>query len=194
MTNLHNAADHSECIALLLSRFSVGTKYLAEPGPNDEQLLQIVEAALRAPDHGELIPFRLSVVRGAARDRLADLFEAYARKKGKNAEDCAIEKERARRAPLSIAVISRVNPDHSFVPFHEQWACIGGAITNILNAAHMMGFAGKMLSGEKVRDPTMMAAFCLPHETLVGWISIGTSTRPLGTKNIKPLENILSFF
>lgn len=194
MVNLHNATHHSESIALLLSRCSVGTKYLAEPGPNDEQLLQIVEAALRAPDHGQLMPFRLSVVRGAARDRLADLFEAYAVKKGKNGEDCAIEKERARRAPLSIAVISRVNPDHSAVPSHEQWACIGGAITNILNAAHMMGFAGKMLSGEKVRDPALIAAFCLPHETLVGWISIGTSARHKSTKNIKPLEKVLSFF
>jgi hypothetical protein len=63
------------------------------------------------------------------------------------------------------------------VPAHEQWAAVGGAITNFLNAAHALGFAGKMLSGHKVRQPAIQAAFCEAGETLVGWISLGTPVR-----------------
>ena len=34
----------------LLTRYSVGPKYLVEPGPSDEQLALMVQAALRAPE------------------------------------------------------------------------------------------------------------------------------------------------
>jgi hypothetical protein len=48
-----------------------------------------------------------------------------------------------------------------------------------------LGFAGKMLSGAKVRDPMLSRAFCGPGETLVGWIALGTATRPPGTRATK---------
>jgi nitroreductase len=183
-----------ECVASLLNRYSMGIKHLVEPGPDDDQLRQIIEAALRAPDHGELTPFRFCVIRDAARERLADLFEASAQARGKTAESCALERERALRAPLSIAVIGRVDLYHPMVPAHEQWACIGGALTNMLNAVHMLGFAGKMLSGEKVRDAAIIAAFCKPGETLTGWLSIGTAAKEPGVRKLKPVESVLSFF
>lgn len=84
----------------LLSRYSQGIKHLAEPGPCADQLQTLAQAALRAPDHGELVPFRLVAVQGAARERLADLFAAHAQTKGKDAEGVAIERERALKAPL----------------------------------------------------------------------------------------------
>jgi nitroreductase len=183
-----------ECVASLLHRYSMGIKHLVEPGPDDAQLRIIIEAALRAPDHGELMPFRFCVIRGQARERLAELFEASAIRRGKNAESCALERERALRAPLLIAVIARVDLYHPMVPAHEQWACVGGAVTNILNAIHMMGFAGKMLSGEKVRDPAIIGAFCQPGETLTGWISVGTAAKEPGERKKKPVESVLSFF
>ena len=181
-------------IDTLLGRYSLGVKHLIEPGPDDAQIAQIAALALRAPDHGELMPFRLSAVRGAGRDKLADLFESYARAKGKSEESCAIERERALRAPVSIAIIARIDLHHPMVPAHEQWACVGGAVTNILNAAHLMGFAGKMLSGEKVRDPAISAAFCKQGETLVGWVSLGTPNKALSTNREKPVAEVLSYF
>ncbi|MDR3453126.1 MAG: hypothetical protein P4L96_10030 [Rhodoferax sp.] len=53
-------------VEVLLSRYSPGIKHLAEPGPDDTQLPARVEVAPRAPDHGESMPFRFSVVRGDA--------------------------------------------------------------------------------------------------------------------------------
>lgn len=42
----------------LLGRHSLGIKHLAEPGPDEAQLLAMTQAALRAPDHAGLVPFR----------------------------------------------------------------------------------------------------------------------------------------
>jgi nitroreductase len=190
MLNIENASALDQ----LLSRYSMGGKHLVEPGPSAEQLQVVAAAALRAPDHAELMPFRLCVVQGEAKQRMADLFERYARKKGKDTQSCAIERERAIRAPVTIAIIARIDAHHPIVPAHEQWMSVGGAITNLLNAVHMMGFSGKMLSGEKVRAPEIIAAFCDPGETLVGWVSIGTPTKTGSAKSRKETDAVLSFF
>ena len=53
------------------------------------------------------------------------------------------------------------------VPAPEQWACIGGAISNALNALHFMGFAGKMVAGARASDPAINAAYCAEGEVLL---------------------------
>ncbi|WP_088285508.1 nitroreductase [Ideonella sp. A 288] len=164
----------SDLLQRLLDRQSVGAKHLAEPGPDAAQLRRMADAALRAPDHAGLVPFRFSVVAGPARDRLAALFEQAARDAGKDADGAALDAERARRAPVTVAVIARPDLGHPQVPVHEQWICLGGALANFLNAAQALGFAGKMLSGGKVRHPRVQQAFCGPGETLVGWVALGT--------------------
>lgn len=175
----------------LLSRHSLGIKHLTDPGPSDAELRTLVVAALRGPDHGELVPWRLVVVRGAARERLAELFMRHAQLKGKDAEGVAIERERALKAPLIVAVIARIDLGHPQVPAHEQWMCVGGAVTNFLNAVHALGYAAKMLSGDKARAPHITQAFCEAGETLVGWISVGTPTRALSTGSRKDIGQVL---
>ena len=54
------------------------------------------------------------------------------------------------------------------MPAHEQWMCIGGAITNMLNAAHAMGFGAKILSGDITHSALIVQTSCLPGETLAG--------------------------
>lgn len=180
-------SHHSEFVALLTSRHSLGIKHLSEPGPDDDALAQMAAAALKAPDHAELVPFRFSVIRGSARDRLAQLFEQAAREAGKDHAGAQLDAERARRAPVTVALMARIDLGHPLVPAHEQWIAVGGALSNFLNAAHAMGYAGKMLSGSKVRDPLLARAFCAPGETLVGWIALGTATRPPSTRAPKAL-------
>lgn len=169
----------------LLSRHSLGIKHLAEPGPDAAQLAQMAAAALRAPDHAGLLPFRFKVVSGMARERLAQLFAQAARDAGKDDAGVALDAERAARAPVTVAVIARIDLGHPQVPAHEQWMAVGGALTNLLNAAHMLGFAGKMLSGAKARHPAIVAAFCGPGETLVGWVALGSATRALSARTGK---------
>ena len=162
-----------EALSLLLSRYSVSPKYLAEPGPSNEELHTVALAALRAPDHEKLIPFRFVVVRDEGLRRLAELFLDYGRRHGKTGEALEAERTRALQAPVVIAVVAHVDAQNSDVPTHEQWACVGGAISNAVLALHMMGYGAKMLSGARAADPVISAAFCKPGETLVGWISAG---------------------
>ncbi|MDM4765867.1 nitroreductase [Pelomonas sp. SE-A7] len=186
---------NDDALSALLSRYSVGPKHLVEPGPSDQQLALMVEAALRAPDHGELLPYRFKAVRGEARQRMAELFAAAARAAGKDEAGAALDAERALRPPVSVAVVARLDMGHPQVPVHEQWAAIGGALANFLNAAHLLGYAGKMLSGAKVRDPAVVAAFCEPGEILLGWIALGTpSRRPSGPSRKSGVETALQIW
>lgn len=164
-------------LAGLLGRHSQGIRHLGEPGPDGAALRTMAAAALRAPDHAGLVPFRFAVVRGDARGRLAALYEASARAAGKDGASVRLDGERAMKAPVTVAVIARVDLGHPVVPAHEQWVALGAALANFLNAAHALGYAGKMLSGRKARDSALQAAFCRPGETLVGWIALGTATR-----------------
>lgn len=174
-------------MGLLLSRFSVGAKHLAAPGPDAAALVAMVSAALRAPDHGGLVPFRFVVVGSdEGKRRLADLFEQAARDAGKEAASAARDRERALEPPLLLAVIARIDAGHPVATVHEQWMTVGGALTNLLNAAHALGYAGKMLSGSKVRSAPVVAAFCGPGEILVGWVVLGTPVREGQPKFQKP--------
>ena len=172
-------------LAPLLTRQSLGGKHLIEPGPSDDELAQMAAVALRAPDHGELAPFRFAVVRGEAREALAALFRQAALEAGKDEADAELDADRARRAPVTVAVLARIDLGHPQVPAHEQWMAVGGALANWMNAAHLLGYAGKMLSGRKVRSPRLQQAFCGAGETLVGWVSLGTASRPLGARRSK---------
>ncbi len=190
-----NDNDTKQALQALLTRYSVGPKHLMEPGPDDEHLALMVQAALRAPDHGELLPYRFKAVRGAARQQMAELFAAAARAAGKDEAGAALDAERALRPPVSVAVVARLDMGHPQVPVHEQWAAIGGALANFLNAAHLLGYGGKMLSGAKVRDPGLAAAFCEPGEILVGWIALGTPLRrPAGPSRKGGVEQALQFW
>ena len=172
----------NEALQTLISRHSLGVRHLREPGPGDAELALMAEAALHAPDHGERVPFRFRVVRGAARERLGALFAQAARDAGKNEADIAIEAERAASAPITVALVARIDHGDPLVPAHEQWVAVGGALANFLTAAHALGYAGKMLSGAKVRHPVLQAAFCDAGEILVGWVVLGTATRPPSTR------------
>ncbi|MDO9437791.1 nitroreductase [Hydrogenophaga sp.] len=173
-------------LAGLLTRFSVGAKHLAEPGPSSDELVRMTEAALRAPDHAGLVPFRFAAIRGDARGRLADLYEQAALLAGKSGEEAQRDRRRALDAPLLVAVIARIDPGHPVATVHEQWMTVGGALTNFLNAAHALGYAGKMLSGAKVRAAPVVAAFCGPGESLVGWVVMGTAQKRGSPKFQKP--------
>lgn len=187
--------ESSPLLAALLKRHSTGPKHLVEPGPTDAELLTLTAAALRAPDHAALVPFRFRAVRGAARDRMACLFEAAALAAGKDAQGAALDRERALRAPVTLAVIAKLDLGHPQVPVHEQWVCLGGALAHLLLAAQSLGYGAKMLSGAKARSPLLTQAFCDSGETLVGWVSIGTPSQQGHAKPGKPDPSaVLSFW
>lgn len=173
MTEAKNALN------LLLTRYSVSAKHLGEPGPSDDDIWTMALAALRAPDRNKLVPFRFVTARGEGLGRLAALFEDYARRKGKPAEEVERDRARATLAPVAIAVVAHIDAGNAEVPAHEQWACVGGAISNALTALHFMGYAAKVVSGARAADPAIAASYCGAGEQLVGWIVAGTPKGPV---------------
>ena len=173
----------------LLTRHSVGPKHLFAPGPDAAELQAALRAAMRTPDHHGLRPYCFVLIGDGRRAALARLFEDCARRHGKPDDEVRQEGERAYNGPLLVALMARIQ-DHPQVPPHEQWMCAGGALTNFLNAVHLMGYGAKMLSGRKAADPAIGAALCAPGETLVGWIVIGTpksAARPRGQDDIEAI-------
>src|SRR5271154_2097595 len=95
---------------------------LGEPGPSPSEVTILLEAAIRAPDHGKLKPWRFLVIEGAARDRLRGPRGAGPRRREPEAPEVMLEREREKplRAPLIIVVIARVAHDHPKIPAIEQ--------------------------------------------------------------------------
>ncbi len=158
----------------LLTRASVGQ--LREPAPAGAVLDTILEAGLRAPDHGRLRPWHFVLIRGEARARYAAFAVAALR-----ARDPAATQEQADRmdrrirgVPLIIALGVRLRPDHR-IPEVEQMLSAGAAAMNLLNAVHAQGFAGIWVTGANAFDPAVATAlgFPPPHR-LAGFLYVGT--------------------
>lgn len=160
-------------IESLLSRNS--SALLEEPAPDNDALEKIFQAALRAPDHGNLKPWRFLTFKNNARVSLGQLMRDAALKTDPSIEAARQEKllNAPLRAPLVIAGIVKLT-EHPKVPEIEQWLSMGGALTNLLNAAHALGYAAMWRSGDIMFNEQLMASLGLaPNERLAGFIYLG---------------------
>lgn len=158
----------------LLSRTSVAA--LVEPAPCGDTLELILQAGLRAPDHGRLAPWRYVLVRGDARRRLADVIEAALRARDPQATPAMIDKQRGKflRAPLVIALGAHIRTDHK-VPPSEQMLSVAAGTMNLLNAIHALGFGAIWVTGPNAYDPAVAASLGLhPPDSLAGFLFVGT--------------------
>ena len=158
----------------LLSRRSVKPKHLTHPTPDFESLRLAAQAALRAPDHGALIPFRFILIREEDRPHLADLFEASAIRLGYDDDKVQRTRSKAIKGPMLVAFVTRIDPHHR-IPAMEQELTAGAAMAHFLLAIDAMGFGAITLSGSILEDPELQSAFCLDaNESLAAWFTIGS--------------------
>ena len=166
----------------LLARQSVPPRLVDGPAPSQAEIDDMLAAAVCAPDHGAIRPWRFHVIQGEALNRLGDIFVEALKKREPDAPRETIEKEQSRplRAPLIIAACAKVDLSRADkIPPVEQIVAVGSACQNILLAAHDKGYGAMMLTGVNARDPHVKAAFGLdgPDE-IVGFIYIGTPSGP----------------
>ncbi|MEP7044641.1 MAG: nitroreductase [Dokdonella sp.] len=167
-------------IDFLTQRLSVPSRQLGEPGPDAAQLEQLLNAAIRVPDHGRLTPFRLLAIRGEARAKLgAVLAELHARKESDvPAAVLAKDRERFNAAPLIIGVIARPEAGHK-VPEQEQLMSAGCVAYNLLLAAQALGFGAQWLTGWAAYDRDVAGVLGLSaQERLIAFVHIGTPQHP----------------
>jgi len=160
----------------LLSRRSIPAQCLTGPGPSEAQLATALDAALRAPDHGRMQPWRFHLIRGAARAPFADLLVAAARARDPATPQVQLDKLHSRplHVPLVIACGARLR-DNPKVPEIEQLLAAGAAVMNLLNAFHAQGFGAVWLTGPSAYDPRLTQALGGgADERLLGFLYVGT--------------------
>lgn len=172
--------DRSSAISLLETRRSGKPREMVAPGPSEDELHQILNIAMRVPDHGKLAPWRFVVVGKDQRDHLAVLLHKALQAEDECAGPAHHEKEDqfAQLGEALIVVISSPIAGHK-IPVWEQELSAGAAAMNLLTAAHAMGYVGGWITGWRAYSPMVNAAFAGPGERIAGFIFIGSPARDL---------------
>jgi len=164
-----------DALTLLHERSSMGK--LMAPAPSFEEMETIYQAALRAPDHKELRPWRFVEFSGEGLDRLGELFAEADFQEDPNADDASLNaaRKKPQRAPMVIAVVAKVIPDNPKVPKIEQVISAGCAAHGILLAAHALGYGAMWRSGKYAFDPVVRKGLNLGEEDqVIAFLYLGT--------------------
>ena len=184
-----------ETLNLLLSRRSGSAKAMTTPGPDAKQLQAILTAGARVPDHGKLAPWRYIVFEGDARKRMGEILaECVMFERDGSPERAAQERERFLRAPLVIAVVSRVREGIP-IPVWEQELSAGAVCQNIVIAAHALGFVANWLTEWCAYAPSVLTRLGLGStERIAGYIYVGKSKVELEDRPRPDLGTITTRF
>lgn len=180
-------------IDLLLSRRSVVANLMEGPGPSAEDLRQILEAGMRVPDHGRLVPWRFMLIRGDARQALGQVIGEAFRRDNPDAEEKRVELERKRfvRAPVVVTVVSKVDKEAK-IPEWEQVLSAGAACQNLLVAALSLGYAAQWLTEWYAYEPLLLKALGLGDgDRIAGFLYIGDAA-PLGDRARPEFDDVVS--
>ena len=169
-----------DSLADLLSRRS--QKMVRAPAPDATQLRQILEAAVRAPDHSSLRAWRFALVEQQDIAALTDIAIEASRRSGMHIKP---EKEKNMRAwlsqvPLLIGLAYKIQHDNDRVPEIEQTLSMGAAVMNIQNAVHLLGFSCYWSTGLGTYTDAVQEAlgFDALDYRFVGFLAVGTPISP----------------
>jgi len=186
--------DLSSAARLLATRRSGKPRDMVAPGPTPAQLREILEAAIRVPDHGKLGPWRFVIIEAAQREAFADLLVDACR--DENAEVRPAELDAARQfavqAPTLVAVIS-APVAHPKIPAWEQQLSAGAACMNLLMATHAAGFVGGWLTGWAAYNRRVAESLgARGDDRIAGFLFLGSPSRPLDERPRPAYEAVVS--
>lgn len=184
-------------LALLSTRRSVKPDRLAAPGPAPAELDQILTIAARVPDHKKLVPWRFIVFEGDARFSAGAIFAEACRLEDRDPpseQRLEIERKRLARAPLVVAVISRV-VDNPMAPEWEQVLSAGAACYNLCLAANAMGYGTNWITDWVSYSAHVKKGLGLAdNERLAGFVYIGTTVEKSPERERPALADIVTRF
>lgn len=163
-----------ETFDLLLSRRSGSAKAMKGPGPTPAELDRILSAGVRVPDHGKLRPWRFIVFEGEGRNRMGEILgSVISGERDSSPERIAQERGRFLRAPVVIAVVSRVR-EQIPIPVWEQQLSAGAVCMSIVIGAHALGYVASWITEWCAYHPAVLEQIGLkPTERIAGYIYIG---------------------
>jgi nitroreductase len=179
---------------LLLKRRSASANALSEPGPSESELALLLTAASRVPDHKKLVPWRFILFQGEGRAAFGKVLATTCQAEEKDPGAFRLETEANRflRAPLVIAVISRVVKNPA-APEWEQILSAGAACQNLLVAATALGYGAQWITewygySQGVRTALKLA----DNERVAGFVYIGTAKETPDERERPALEDIVT--
>lgn len=172
------------------TRQNISPRRLVEPGPTEEQLSKLFQAAAAAPDHGTLLPWRFIMIPADKRHLLAEAFAVTLIERDPGATVAQLEtaREKAYRAPALMVAIVKLAGEDAAIPNEERIISIGCAIQNILLAATAMGLGSGLASGRSMNAPRLRELFKFQEgEQAICFVSLGTvaSAKPLRCRPLR---------
>jgi nitroreductase len=147
-----------------------------KPAPVPRELIEkLLDAAVQAPNHYKVRPWRFVVLTGAGLNKLGDVMAASQWERHPEFPLEAFDKCRALplRAPLIIAT-GVDKPGEAKVLEIENIAAVAAAIQNLLLAAQALGLGAKWRTSEWARDPMVKQFLGFePDQHIIGFIYIG---------------------
>lgn len=153
----------------------VSAPQLTGPGPTPQQIETLFQAALRAPDHAWLRPWRYLTVQGDAQSKLGEVFlkAALAKDPELTQEKQAKTLHMPKRAPLLVVAIAD-KKEHPKVPDVEQQLAVGAGVQNMITAAYAMGLGAIWRTGDMAYSSIVKEGLGLAeHEDIIGFVYIG---------------------
>lgn len=182
-----------DALAAITSRTSV-RRFRPEPVARNI-VQQLLECAVRAPNHKLTEPWRFVVLTGKARDAFAEIRAAHRLKRfsepASTEARAAAEKVRAesRATPVYIVVSSVLNPDE--ITREEDYAATMMAVGNIVTAAQALGLGTYLRTGGVMREPALLRLAEIPeHERVVAILSLGYPAEQEPPRRRKPVAEL----
>ncbi|MDA3915255.1 nitroreductase [Oleiagrimonas sp.] len=182
----------TEPLQFLLDRHSVPARQLQAPAPNAEELRRLLGCAIRVPDHGKLVPWRLIVLEGEAKRTFGERMLELAIRKDPDLPPARREKESQRYtfAPLVIAVIAHL--EEGRIPKQEQILSAGCVAYNLLLGSQALGYGAQWLTGWAAYDRDAAAELGLDEkERVIGFVHVGTPAMAVPMRDRPELDDIV---
>ena len=161
----------------LLTRRSRPAKTLTKPIPSNVELVEILKAGTRVPDHGKLEPWRLKVLSKPALDKTAVAAREYCNSINCDELVTAKAAKQFEDGELGVIVIE-VQKSSKKIPKIEQTYSAGAVCLSLVNAGLAAGWGANWLTGWLSHDKKFVSkTFDLePNERVAGIIYFGTET------------------
>ncbi len=161
----------------IAERRSVKAIDICEPGPSQDEITEILETAVRVPDHGKLGPWRFILFERGARQEFGDFLSTRFKEVNPTAPEALLklENQRFMRAPLVICVVAKIRKGIK-IPEWEQELSVGASCQNILTAANLLGYSGQWLTEWYAYDEAVDNQLGLDEdERVAAFIYIGSA-------------------
>jgi nitroreductase len=164
-----------DAIQAIMTRHSIAK---VKPDPiSREQIEKLLQAAVQAPNHFRVRPWRFVVLIGKSREALGEVMAQTLKKGNPDLPESALEIERAKplRAPVLIAV-GVDKPAEAKVLEIENICATAAAVENLLIVAHAEGLGAMWRTGPAARDSQVKKFLGFePDQELIGFVYVGYS-------------------